>query len=460
MPIVPWIIFNPFTTLGNAAGKVIADAWTTAMLSIWNAGLWLLRLVLQVEDAFLTPDLSEHGPMSGIYPVAFWVAAALVLTLVMIQMGAAALRREGRALARAGIGMAQFGMVWTAWLGYAVAVLAACSGLTRALMSSLLHVDAMSAWQPFSGFSTDDITNGAIATVLGVLGILVVFSAIAHLLILLTRAASLMVLAATGPIAAAGLVWEGGRAWWWKAFRWFHAAAFTPVLMMLMLGIGVQATSKVALGYTDSVEKAIGTAVPGVMLILVGCFAPLALFKLLAFTDPGTSSGAAMRAGMDAVGGISGLLRGLGGHGDATSDAASASSADGRSHGEASSEAAASDRLTKSTGGFMSKLSGAGQVLATGLDIASGLGARGAAVGADITNQMGVGHNTYVPDFSGRGSQTSSRSQGRPADDEHPDINGAGPPDAATPGPAVFMPGAPRPDLPSSGGGPGAQGRA
>ena len=136
------------------------------------------------------------------------------------------------------------------------------------------------------------------------MGFFLVFSAIGHLLVMLARGASLLVLAATNPIAAAGLVWEGGRSWFWKAFRWFHAAAFTPVIMMLMLGLGVQATSHVALSTTDSLQKAIGTAVPGVMLILVGCFAPLALFKLLAFVDPGTSSGAAMRAGLAAQGGL------------------------------------------------------------------------------------------------------------------------------------------------------------
>jgi type IV secretion system protein TrbL len=46
------------------------------------------------------------------------------------------------------------------------------------------------------------------------------------------------------------------------------------------------------------------------MLLLVSTFAPLALFKLLAFVDPGTSSGAAMRSGMAAVGGVQGLLGG------------------------------------------------------------------------------------------------------------------------------------------------------
>ena len=43
------------------------------------------------------------------------------------------------------------------------------------------------------------------------MGFLLVFAAISHLLIMLARAAALLVLAATNPIAAAGLVWEGGR---------------------------------------------------------------------------------------------------------------------------------------------------------------------------------------------------------------------------------------------------------
>ena len=154
-----WEHVNPFTYLGNAAGKVIADGWTTAMLALWNAGLWLLKLVLGMEDAFLTPDVSQDGPMSGVYPSTFWVAAALVLVLLMVQLGVAAVRRDGQSLARVLIGAAQFGGVWVLWVGYAVAVLAAAGELTDALMQSLLGVDALSAWQPWTGFSTSDITD-------------------------------------------------------------------------------------------------------------------------------------------------------------------------------------------------------------------------------------------------------------------------------------------------------------
>lgn len=45
------------------------------MLAFWNAGLWLLQLVLALTDTFLTPDLRESGPMGSTYPLTFWVAA-------------------------------------------------------------------------------------------------------------------------------------------------------------------------------------------------------------------------------------------------------------------------------------------------------------------------------------------------------------------------------------------------
>ena len=50
-PLPSW---NPFESLGSAAGKVVADGWTAIMLAIWNCGSWLLRLALHVIDQFMT----------------------------------------------------------------------------------------------------------------------------------------------------------------------------------------------------------------------------------------------------------------------------------------------------------------------------------------------------------------------------------------------------------------------
>ena len=443
---------NPFGYLAGAAGKVVADGWTAAMLGLWNAGLWAMRLVLNIMDAFLTPDLSENGPGAQIYAATFWIAGALVLVMVMIQFGVAAIRRDGKSLATVLVGGAQFTIVWAAWVTYGVAVIAACGGLTRALMGSLLKVSSWSAWQPWAPFTTADIVDGTVATVLGLMGLLLWLAAIGHLLVMLTRGGALMVLSATTPISAAGLVSDAGRSWFWKSLRWFHAAAFTPVLMVLVLGIGIQMTTGVANGLADKTQAAIGTALPGVVLILISCFAPMALFKLLAFVDPGTSSGAAVRQGLAAQGGLQGLLGGKSGSDDSSS-AASGTDEHGRSQGESAGEDSTSDRFTKAQSGLGGFGGAVGSAAAAGLGAMASAGAKGASIGADLTNQMSVGHHTYQPDFGG--GKKSNNSDRKQQDEQQGQGNGdpnGNPPDASgAPSQAAGGPQMPLPTPPTPG---------
>ncbi|MBD3783008.1 MAG: hypothetical protein IE926_08655, partial [Micrococcales bacterium] len=442
-------LVDPFTALGNAAGKVVADAWTVAMLGIWNAGLWLLRLVLGLLDQFLTPDLSQAGPLASTYRLTAWVAVTLVVVLIALQAGVAALRRDGRSVARLLLGSGQFVMVWACWITYVVALLAACSGLTTAVMRASMGVDSWSAWQPWGTVRVEDLSDGALATVLGFLGVLVMLAAVGHLVVLLSRGAALVILTVTAPIAAAGLVSDLGQAWFWKSVRWTHAAALTPPLMALVLGAGTQLSTSVVTTESASLSAAVGSAVPGVMLLLVSTFAPLALFKLLAFVDPGTSSGAAMRAGMAAAGGVSGLLPGAATDASSSGGAVAASTeSDGRATGEASGESATTARFTQSATGFLGTVGGAlGSAAGTALSATAGLGATSAAIGADATNQMGVGHNTYIPD-----TPPSRRTGGGPAQ-AFPDVRGEVP-DTPTPTPAAGAPAAP--GAAAGGGGAGA----
>mgnify|MGYP003381600745 CR=1 FL=1 len=46
------------TYLGSVAAKIVADGWTAAMLGLWNAGLWLLRLA-PVSYTHLTLPTSD-----------------------------------------------------------------------------------------------------------------------------------------------------------------------------------------------------------------------------------------------------------------------------------------------------------------------------------------------------------------------------------------------------------------
>lgn len=418
---------NPFDYLGSAAGKVAADAWTAACLGIFNAGMWLLKVALSIVDFFTTPDISEGGPGRVVYQSTFWIAVTLMLILTLAQLGISAFRRDGKNFAQVLIGTGQFLMIWVGWLAYGATVIAACGGLTKALMHRLLHIEKWAEFEPLgTQLSPKDVTDGTIATVLAILGLMMVLAAIGHILVMLTRAGALIILAATTPISAAGLSTEFGRSWFWKSFRWFHAAALTPVLMVLVLGIGVQLTAGATTGLTDDLQKSIGTAIPGVLLILMACFCPLALFKLLAFTDPGTTSGAAMRAGMAAQGGIGGLLGGSQSGG--TTSAASTSDGQGRSQGEAAAEDTTSGRFGGGSTGLLGKIGAVagpvGQAAAAGLGFAENLGNKAATIGADLSNQMGVGHNQYVPDFS----PPSRRGGGSSQEDGNPAVNGSGPP--------------------------------
>ena len=428
-------MFDPF--------KFVTDGWTAAMLMIWNAGLWVLQLVLQIGDALLTPDLREGGPGSGIYRTAFWIAGALFLLLGIVQVGTAAIRRDGRSLARVAIGFVQFAVVWAAWLTYGVLLIAATSGLTRSIMQALLGVNAFSALKFGEPFEVGDITDATVATVLGMMGVFVVIAAIGHFLVLLARAAALMVLAATTPIAAAGLVGDAGRAWFWKSLRWFHAAAFAPVVMVLVFGLANQFTTGIATGLGKDFS-AVGTSVVGVLLLLVSVISPLALFRLLAFIDPGTSSGAALRTQLAATGGIQGLLSPTLGDGGA----ATRTDERGRTSAEDSAEAQTASRFANSASGVMKVLGPVGQVAAAGLGAMVGIGARAASMGADLTSQMGVGHSIWPPDLSPQARKASSSPQ------TSQDSDGAGdgdpPPDNTDPAWDTTAPTPGNPGRPSS----------
>jgi hypothetical protein len=170
---------------------------------------------------------------------------------------------------------------------------------------------------------------------------------------------------------------------------------------VLALGIGVRITTEVAVGGVDDVLKSIGTALVGVVLICVSSFSPLALYKLFAFTDPGSTSGSALRAGLAAAGGIGGVLAGR----QTGSSAASATDDAGRRAGE---DGAAATTI----GRFAAGMGPVGQAFSTGIGVMAAVGGTAAAMGADQTNQMGVGHNNFPPDYSRRAVRAGSGQSG------------------------------------------------
>ena len=430
VPAFGWGDVNPLLILGNAVAVGVTDVWQSFMTSLWGGGLWLTRFAFNMVDAFTSPDLSEGGVMKNIFPVTFAIGAGLALILGVVQLGAGAWQRDGKGLARLIVGLGQFMLAWGGMLGVGAALTVATSGLTQGMLQVALgapsfgSANLLKPWDPRQGI------DAAAATVLGLLGFILVFAAIGYLLVMLVRAGALMILMATSPIYAAGLLSEGTRSWFWKSLRWFIAALMIGPLAALVLGIGKLLTDGLLSGAGSSTESAVGTAVLCTVLVLLSAFSPLILFKLLAFVDPGTSSGASFRASLDSAGGLAGLLGGQGQPLDAGSGAATAQASDGSSQGEADAGSSTQGRLASAMGW-----------LGTAAD-------KAATYSADILGAAGVGHQQPYfgsPTSNGNGSKTQ-----QPRNDEHGQQDGASPDDPGTSGgPGTCAAPLPSPPVPS-----------
>lgn len=355
------IDLNPFNDVGDAVKQGAADGWTAIMISLWQTGLWLLDVAFLILDRFVTPDVADPG-LRHLYGVSLWISLAMAGLLACGQIVLALVRRDGATLGRLIGGMAQYGLVVTCWIAVCAGVIWATGGLAQGLLDTLLDTKDFHGYSATAGFPTK-VTGAAAATALGMTSLFLLFpAAIGYILIMLVREAALLVIVATLPIAAAGLFSDATRAWFWKAVRWFLAASLIAPMLALVLGIGVQITRAAFPDGPDkenlqlfgtatqievaSTESAVGMAVVGSVILFIGCFSPMVLFRLMAFVDPGTGSGASLRATMAANGGVSGVLSGRGGQATGTS-VASQTGDDGRSAGEGNADAITEKRIPK-----------------------------------------------------------------------------------------------------------------
>jgi hypothetical protein len=430
---------NPLSWLGDQAGMVVADVWKAAMTGLWSASLWLLQLAFRTIDAFTTPDLAG-GPIGPALPMIGWLAGSTVGIMFLVQLALVVIRRDGKSLAQLLLGTVQFGAVWVSYLAVAGALVLAAAGLAHGILQSMLHV---------GGFSMLDVSHSwprrisdvTAATVLGISGLLLVIpAAFLYLIVMVVREVAIILLVATAPISAAGLVSDVSKVWFWKTLRWFLSALLIAPVAALIIGLGVQIAHGVIDGHGDQTAAAVGMAVVSALIILIGALCPLVLFKLLAFVEPGTASGAALRQSWDDAGGMSGLLSGRGAHGGGA--AASSSGPDGRSHGEITAESAGLGRMAQAIGPV-------GQVLGAAMRVSG----KTADLATDVLGAAGIGHPSYA---AGMADYQAGRGRGRSltgpddAPGTEPTDGGPEPPPWTPPTP----PSGDRSPGPASGGGP------
>ncbi len=386
-----------FSDLAAAGGQIFVDAWVAICMSVWSAGLWVMRTILQLGDVFLIPGLAPEGDSSGlrqVYGLTLWVGLTVAVVLLLVQLIGTVIRRDATGLGAAIWGSIKFLLVCSLWYTYGAALVTAVAGLNKALRLQLLGTADLGEWEPSGLDFAEGVTSGTTATVLLLLGLVLWLASLAHLVVMLGRAVSLIVIAATAPIAAAGLLYRPFEAWFWKAFRWFHAAAVAPLLMTLMLGLGVQLASGVALGLEDSGQEAVALALPAVVMIAIAALSPVALFRMLAFVDPGTTSGASFRAGLA---GTTGAAAGAGQASTAltratTGESATASRATAAETSSLSSSAAgASGAAAGGAAGSGGAAAGGAGGASAGGTAAAGAGATGLAAAAGPVGVVAAG---------------------------------------------------------------------
>ena len=414
------IDLNPISWLGDAAAAAVGDVWKAAMIGIWSAGLWLLGLAFAIIDAFTTPDLSADGPMGPVLPTTLWLGASVAGIMIFVQLALALIRRDGQSLGRVLLGVGQFGLVWVGYLGVAGGLVAAAAGLTRGILQAMLDVDNLSEFDPSSAWPRE-VVDTTVATVLGISSLfLIIPASFFYLVIMFVREAALIVLAATAPIAAGGLISDSTRTWFWKSLRWFVSCLLIAPTAALVLGIGVKLSEGVVAGTGDSTAQAAGMAVIGAVMIAIGAVCPLVLFRLLAFVEPGTASGAALRQSWADACGLSGVVSG--GGKPVGSGAAGQSCGDGRSGGEAAAEAQSSSRLA-------SMLGSVGGAVGVGAGLATSFAYRAVNIGTDVLGSAGVGHPGYGM------TPTDARSSRRAGADDGGGSTGPGPGGGGSTGP-------------------------
>ena len=281
------------------------------MKAIWAAAMWLLRTAFALMDSVggfrdgstlvdAAGRPSPAAPFYALWPTLTWIGGAVAVGLFLWQL-TLAMVRGGAGFWRVASGPVAYGVATALTLGVVGALVGAAEGLTVLLLQRGLAAENFRTIldHPSLGFSDNpeldsSIDASARALLLGMIALFGVLpAAIGFLLQMLFRQAVIIVLVATVPITAAGLLANTTATWFWRSLRWMLAAVLMKPALALVLVVGVNMLS----GPTG-----VGGLFAGAGVLLISLFCPLALFRLLAFVERGPHVVGADRSGSAALG--------------------------------------------------------------------------------------------------------------------------------------------------------------
>ncbi|MFY1636176.1 hypothetical protein ACN27F_23360 [Solwaraspora sp. WMMB335] len=291
---------NPGRAAGaaGAAATAAGSLWAPdiveeimAFLFEWTVGE-LYPAVFSAMERYTRPDLNlVQESMGGI---AGYIGALLVGVLSLIQIGRI-VWYGGRGFARLLIGIMQYAVASVGMIVLVTALFDATYALAHWIIEAGLEVDG---WEGLGEQSFDQrIVDGVGGMTLGIIALIALIPSGFVLGIeglALNSAATIA--AATIPIVVAGFVNDKTLHWPYFTLKLFLAAAagHPAAAFAIVIGIRVSQARVVegAAGTDAAVAQLLGTGV----LMIIACAAPFACFKMFAFIDPNSMSGAVARS--------------------------------------------------------------------------------------------------------------------------------------------------------------------
>lgn len=419
--------WNPVSDLvGGSLGDIAQNAFSDAMQAVWDSAIWLLKggfdiadTVSRVEPGAITgndadnpdpiprPDGTLPPPpappegaetaadLGSLWSTMIWLAALIALGLFFYQLASVAVR-GGRGMFRAVTGPVQFGVALAVTTGAVAVLLTGADGLTTLFLSNLGEqgsftaiLDTPAVADRF-GDNPDlgaDVEDGVRSMILGIAALFgVIPAAIGFALAMIFRAAAIMVLIATIPIAAACLISDSTASMFWRVVRWLLAAVLMKPALALVVVIGVNIMSR---------TQGVAGLLAGTAVLLISLFCPMVLYRLLAFVDPGTGAGIAVRSG--------GGSRGVGepGGDNGTSEMINNARATQKAYDIGSGSSSSSGAAGGELGGSTAATGGASGGAGAGAGAAAGGAGGGAAAGGGAVSGGAVAAGAGVAGGAG-----------------------------------------------------------
>ncbi|GHJ45919.1 hypothetical protein Cs7R123_32610 [Catellatospora sp. TT07R-123] len=292
------LINNPTGCPGDIIDDVIGgaalNAWESVCKSFADAAVSLMKGFAGAFAAFPKIDLMA---LEGPYGIAKWVGIALIALLLLVQVVRTAVTHDGSALATGvvGVGKAALAFAFTLWI--AQAGLEAADEITEGIISRSFGdsdglKERLTLLFQWGGPNPNQtlVVSGSLMLILSLVGIVLTLALWFEMLL---RQGAILVLLATAPIAAAGLVSESTRSWWSKmCAATIQLIVLKPVIALVFaIGFGVL-SPPAGTGPSEPVKvQDLTTLLAGMLILLMAVVAWPVIARFFTFTTVHVGSG-------------------------------------------------------------------------------------------------------------------------------------------------------------------------